>query len=379
MGAEFFTYAVLFIIGAVLVTLIYYLISRLKVRNVSQYAWLGLCSSIFIYSTLQLRTHPEEAVHLLEYGLLAFLIFRALSFKIHDWTVYITSAFLVFIIGTADEFIQWLTPSRYWSYKDVGINTLAGAFFMLAIAKGINPTVINSKVRKYSAALLMKAALAALFVLGLCLSNTPEAVHDYTGKISGLSWLRHEETMTDYGFRHSDPEIGTFYSHFSIEELKRKDRNNSLTADDVLTLNTVSTERAHALIQKPPGPYGSMFHFEFNMHILKRDLNYNKLSSDATTDETIETAMNALRENTILENFFSTTLERTAQTWSETKRSKAELYASSWKGTDTGKAGKMITVVRLKTVWVLIIMNFVIISAAGLFWEKKLKMEEISP
>lgn len=177
---------------------LYFLIFRLKVKNFSQYFWLIASSGLYVYFTLQLKEHPEEAVHFLEYGLLSFFIFRALSQRIRDWTIYIITILFVSLVGITDEFIQWLLPSRFWSYKDVGINALAAGIFMLVIWQGIKPKIISSPVQKISLKMLCGIISLNLLFLGLCLSNTPETVNNYTSIFESLSWLQNEEPMTDF-------------------------------------------------------------------------------------------------------------------------------------------------------------------------------------
>jgi hypothetical protein len=67
-----------------------------------------------------------EAFHLVEYGLLGVLAFRALSCHLHEPAVYFAAAALTALVGTCDELVQWLTPGRYWGLRDVGLNA-AGA------------------------------------------------------------------------------------------------------------------------------------------------------------------------------------------------------------------------------------------------------------
>jgi VanZ family protein len=198
VGKEFFTYTVLFVIISVLTASLYFLIFRLKVKNFSQYFWLIASGGLYVYFTLQLKEHPEEAVHFLEYGLLSFFIFKALSHRIRDWTIYIITIFFVSIVGITDEFIQWLLPSRFWGYKDVGIDALAAGIFMLVIWQGIKPKTISSPVQKISLKMLCRIISLNLLLLGLCLSNTPETVNSYTSIFTSLSWLRNEEPMTEF-------------------------------------------------------------------------------------------------------------------------------------------------------------------------------------
>lgn len=199
IGRDFFTYIVLVIVISLFISLLYSFVFRLRVKSKSQYAWLIISSGAYIYTTLQLRKYPEEAIHLLEFGLLSYFLFSALSHRIRDWTVYITTSLCVLFIGTLDEFIQWLTPGRFWDYRDVGLNALAGIFFVLGLSKGIKPEIIRGPVKKISVNMLTGIMIINLLFLGLCLSNTPDAVKHYTSVFPDLSWLRQEETMSQYG------------------------------------------------------------------------------------------------------------------------------------------------------------------------------------
>jgi len=199
-GRQFFTYSVLFVVGCVLVVFLYFFIFKLKIKNISQYVWIVICAGLYIYFTIRLKRFPEEATHLIEYGLLSYFVFKALSHRIHDWTVYITTILIVSFIGTVDEVIQWMTPRRYWDFRDVGINILGGVILQLTIWKGIKPDVINKPLKKLSLKILIIVFSVDLIVLGLCLSNTPKAVNSYTAVFQSLSWLRAEEPMSKFGF-----------------------------------------------------------------------------------------------------------------------------------------------------------------------------------
>jgi len=189
---------VLFVIISGLTASLYFLIFRLKVKNFTQYFWLIASGGLYVYFTLQLKEHPEEAIHFLEYGLLSFFIFKALSHRIRDWTIYIITILFVSLVGITDEFIQWLLPSRVWDYRDAGINALAAGIFMLLVWQGIKPKIISSPVQKISLKMLCGIISLNLLFLGLCLSNTPETVNNYTSIFESLSWLRDEEPMTEF-------------------------------------------------------------------------------------------------------------------------------------------------------------------------------------
>lgn len=69
---------------------------------------------------------PEERIHLLEYGLLSFLVFRVYtsdwSSMFRYWQTFLTVSF----IGTLDEIIQYLIPNRVGDVRDIGLNILSG-------------------------------------------------------------------------------------------------------------------------------------------------------------------------------------------------------------------------------------------------------------
>ena len=205
VGSAFFTYAVLAVILAAFGALVYLLAYKFRVRSTSQYLWLFSCAGLYIYFTIALRKHPEEAVHFVEYGLLSYFFFRALSVKIHDWKIYITVMLFVTFVGTVDEFIQWLMPGRVWDYRDVGINALASVIFLIAVWKAIRPEIISGPVKKYSLKMLAGILTANLIFFGLCLANTPDMVKRYTSEFESLSWLRDEEPMTRSWFFRDDP------------------------------------------------------------------------------------------------------------------------------------------------------------------------------
>lgn len=200
VGREFFTYTVVFSVFTVLFVLFYYFVFKLKVRRTSQYLWLLACAGLYIYFTIKLTEHPEEAVHFIEYGLLSYFLFIALNHRVRDWTIYFTIAFFISFVGTVDEFLQWILPSRVWDVKDIGLNILAGIIFLLGVRKGIMPESISEPVRKVSVGILNGILTANFLLAGICLSNTPKVLKRYTSAFPMLSWLANEEPMAEHKF-----------------------------------------------------------------------------------------------------------------------------------------------------------------------------------
>jgi len=210
-------------LGFVFIGLIYFLIYRLRIHSLPNYIWLLGLTGVYIYLTLKLWNSPVEVTHFLEYGLLSILVFRALNHHIKDKSIYFSSAFIILIIGTLDEIIQWIVPGRVWNFKDIKLNLLSGGLIQLAIWQVMRPKSVSKKINKKSLRMFAAAFASSLIILGLCVSNTPDRVYRYTQKIPLLSFLQKEEAMSEFGYKHKDPEIGVFYSRLSLKSLYRTD------------------------------------------------------------------------------------------------------------------------------------------------------------
>jgi len=68
---------------------------------------------------------PEERIHLVEYGLLSFFVYRALRFDFSGFTLFVLTCVIVSGFGFLDEVIQGL-PNRYFGWRDVLLNATGG-------------------------------------------------------------------------------------------------------------------------------------------------------------------------------------------------------------------------------------------------------------
>jgi len=364
---------VLFVIILVLSIALYSLVYRFKVKTPAQYIWIFICFALYLSVTLQLGKHPEEALHLVEYSLLTYLIFKALSYRVRDRTVYLTSVFFVALVGIADEFIQWLLPGRVWDYKDIGINALAAGLFMLAVWKGFRPAKICQPVQKISLRLLSRIITINLVFLGLCLSNTPENVHRYTSIFESLSWLRHEEPMTEYGYKYDDPEIGIFYSRLPLDTLYDIDRENGAAYGNIFHHEIGSMDEFKKEIAEYNNP-SRAFLYEFFIHVKRRESNLSDYTGENGTDMLRDAAINtAIRENMLVEKYFRNTLKHSIFAWPESRV--LELKASESLGIRKydRTVGKLITSFRLKTAWVTLVSVIVALWIFEKRWKRRLK------
>ncbi len=96
--------------------------------------WVG-AGIVAVYGLVVIRIGiPEERTHLFEYGLVAVLIYEALSERLRGpqqasvpgWKVGTIAIAITSTLGLIDEGIQALLPNRIFDLRDVGFNVLAG-------------------------------------------------------------------------------------------------------------------------------------------------------------------------------------------------------------------------------------------------------------
>lgn len=322
-GRPFFGYAVLAATSAAFCGIIYVLAFRLKIRSASNYVWLTAVAALYVYFTLQLRRAPEEAVHFLEYGLLGYFLFRALSLTIRDKSIYPTAFLIGSLVGIFDEILQWTMPGRYWDFRDAGLNAVATGLFQVALWQGIKPKVIGEKIGRRSVRRISLLVAANVLLLGLCASNTPQRVAAYTRKLPFLGFLVREEPMYEFTQRHADPQIGVFYSRLSLEGLEKED---SERPDHWAGILRDWKEKDYALFLREHHPLLHPFLYEMRVHIFRRDRRLEEAGKAKDDKSRREALFVAYKENMILERYFGRTLENSSYSWSPEKR--GEIAAS---------------------------------------------------
>lgn len=100
---------------------------RLDWRNRAIFLCLIFCYGCALY----VIKIPEERIHLIEYGILAILIFRALRPDLSGYKAIGLAFILTSLLGWGDEGIQYLLPNRYYQTQDVLLNSLSGLMGLL--------------------------------------------------------------------------------------------------------------------------------------------------------------------------------------------------------------------------------------------------------
>ena len=107
------------------------------------YAVLAGAAATYVVAFSWLRSAHLERTHLPEYGVAAWLSWRAVHPLVpHAIAGYAAAAALAAAIGYVDELIQWILPGRVYDLRDVVMNALGavlGALVLAALRSGSRP------------------------------------------------------------------------------------------------------------------------------------------------------------------------------------------------------------------------------------------------
>ena len=275
----------------------------------SRYLWLAGVAGAYTYYTFLLGRNPEEALHFIEYGVLGFLLFRALSHRIRDPTVYFSAAMIGCMVGMVDETIQWITPRRFFDYRDIWLNAFSGLLVQIAIDRGLQPRYIKTPIRPYSIQVLCRLAAVLLVFFGFCLSNTPARIEWLAFKVPSMQYLLEGDTaMSEYGHRIKDPDIGVFYSRFSGRQLIEFDKR--LGRSSAKILNRYRRNEDYSKFLKMYTPIKDPFTHEARVHLFRRDHYLEVAPKHRMNADVYQYHITvAYRENQILEKYFGETLK----------------------------------------------------------------------
>jgi len=118
------------------------LVKRGFLLHSATWFFMGIIALIY---TLIFRTikYPAEKIHFLQYGILAFLVYRALRISRTEIWSYTLTLLICGILGSIDEGIQHLLPKRYFDMRDVYFNILGSGLglsmiFVVRIDRGMS-------------------------------------------------------------------------------------------------------------------------------------------------------------------------------------------------------------------------------------------------
>ncbi|MCK4881526.1 MAG: VanZ family protein [Candidatus Omnitrophica bacterium] len=122
-GFSFFVNAGIVFFG---ISIVLVFVKTKRIRRRLTYALLFLVIAVYSLGMTWLSI-PEERLHFVEYGVLAFLIYRALILDLRAGQSFLAAFAITSLIGLGDEGIQYLLPNRYYQFKDVCLNSASAA------------------------------------------------------------------------------------------------------------------------------------------------------------------------------------------------------------------------------------------------------------
>ena len=286
--------------------------------------WLLAIFGAFLGYIYTLREIPEEAIHVSEYGVLGLLVYRALTHRVRDVSIYLMAALVVAMVGVVDEYIQWLTPSRVFDLRDIRTNAIAGVLSQLAIFVGLRPSIVRGAPGARNWSRLCYLGIAAALLLALGFMNTPQRIAWYATNLPPLAYLMDSKSMmVEYGYRYEDPDTGIFRSRFSEAQLQRLDRQRGAEVAGILDryIRGVGYREFQSIYTVPRDAYAH----EAGVHLFRREFHLDRAREN--TPKKQRHYRIAYRENQILDKYFSTAVNNSRHDWSMETEREVELNA----------------------------------------------------
>ena len=306
-GRESFMVFALTIVGVAAAAAIVAILRKSIRMGLVPSLWLLAVTAMYFIIASRLKS-PEEALHFLEYGLLGVLAFRALSHRLRDPSIYLAATLICAVVGIFDEALQWMTPERYWEFRDVWLNVISGGLAQVAIWKGWRPPYIAEIWSASGLRVVCRLGIGVTLLLTLCALNTPHLVVRYTELFPRLDFLRaNPSAMAEYGYRHYDPGIGLFFSRLTRDELARQDQERAQEVAAVLD-SYREAGRYEAFLTRYLSWEDPLL-YEARVRLFRRD-RYLGLAREsiASGEPDREPATIAWREELILRRYFPRTL-----------------------------------------------------------------------
>jgi len=120
------TYAVI----GILVVAVFYAIAKEKSQRGIRISAAAIIGMIYFFLLQDLK-YSVEKIHYIEYGLLTLVAARALRNDFQSLAAALLSLMMTFLVGLADEFLQFLNPNRVGEFRDIFTNLNAGFWALL--------------------------------------------------------------------------------------------------------------------------------------------------------------------------------------------------------------------------------------------------------
>jgi len=341
-GLEVLTYGTCVVIVLITIAALRFAANRPNTTHLTHVSLIGI-AGLFVFLTFRLGArHPAEALHYLEYGLLSVLIYRAFTHRIHDYSIFIAVAIVGTIVGIVDETIQWLTPRRFFTLEDIGLNLTALVLVQAALATGMRPTLITGWPDAASLRRVCHLGALVTALLALCFLNTPDRVGWYTEKIPFLGFIQdNRSAMIEHGYLHEDAEIGLFRSRLTIEELLQSASERAV--EEAQILDQYRERKQYGEFLRIYNSVEAPFLHEARVHLFRRDIYLERGDNAADEKTRREKYTVAYWENRILEKYFGPLLQASSFVWSAEIMSKVKDNADTSSSYESSVSRLLIT------------------------------------
>ncbi len=316
----FIPITVLFIFVLILIFSIVKLVRRKA--GVFEFIVFALLLAAYTYSLFQLEIIIEQ-VHFLEYGLLGFLIIKAIRTDRRDAGGYLIAIVLITLLGIIDEYIQGILPNRVGELHDVYLNILSGVLALCWYRIIIKPGEDQGRI-KTALSISLPVFGLVLILLGFFNSN-----------------------VSEFGYFHIDEEIGSFYSRLDSELLGRDFPDSAFFKSDVAP--RLYVDNYSDILKSIENP----IHSEVIVHIFRRDRHIRD-----------EDYITSHRENQLLEKYFGSYIAGTRHEWDAKKKSAVEKLSIEHldQPYSSPVSAHIITAFTERQQWIaIVILNFIII------------------
>jgi len=106
---------------------------RSRGRRLLAFLVLGFISAVYVYLLEVYAKFPAERLHLVEYGFMGYVLFRALRLDMGPLPAYLGSFIIGVLVGIGDECIQWVLPQRFFEVKDIQLNAISVALGLIVV------------------------------------------------------------------------------------------------------------------------------------------------------------------------------------------------------------------------------------------------------
>lgn len=185
-----------------------YALWQIRERRFLRYAGLATSAALVVAMAVSFRRGMVEVdlverIHILEYGLLAFLLYWALLPRRGVGLVALP-LLGVMIAGTLDEGWQWFVAQRTGEIRDVGLNVAAGVAGLLFSLSLLPPERLVWRGTRREWERIARMAAVAVLLLGIFFA------------------------VAHLGYEIHDPEIGRFRSWFTVEKLSELEAEHAV-------------------------------------------------------------------------------------------------------------------------------------------------------